>query len=257
MRMLEERVRPEVELARAARSGPQRHVHEQTNVAMGRNLELARGAGVELIRSPGTSQGARMVTVHAGVTFAEQDIPAGGQRTLGLVGTLEWGQGGASFLADFDFKSGTALTVVASFVALRVAFEPAIGEPDGRFRKCLVSGALVWGTRPSRGLVTRTLRAVIPDGASHTFAVPTWAFAVQFFTPVAGWYSAGLGASSITFHGGPLPADDPSLVVAPADVGIAALTFDGVKLAESVRFVTVTNALGTPLPIRAVFPLEL
>src|SRR5947207_7259075 len=226
--MLEERVRPEVELARAARSGPQRHVHEQTDVAMGRALELQRGAGVELIRSPGTSQGARMVTVHAGVTFAEQDIPANGQRTLGLVGTLEWGQGGATFRAEFDFKSGAALTVVASFVDLRVAYEPPIGDPDGRFLRCLVSGALVWGTRPGRGLTTRSLRAVIPDGGARTFAVPNFAFAVQFLTPATAWFTAPLAASSITFHGGPTPADDPSLVVAPADVGLSALTFDGV-----------------------------
>ena len=224
---------------------------------MGRTLELARGAGVELIRAPGTSQGARVVTVHAGVTFNEQDMPADGERTLGLIGTLEWGQGGANFRAEFDFKSGTALTVVASFVDVRVQYEAAIGEPDGRFRKCLVSAALVWGTRPGRGLATRTLRAIIPDGDSHTFAVPDWAFAVQFFTPVTAWFAAPLGTSSITFHGGPTPADDPSLVVAPADVGISSLLFDGVKLAETVRFVTVTNALGAPLPIRAVFPLEL
>jgi hypothetical protein len=255
--MLAERVHPEIELERAAQSGPQRHVHEQPDVAMGRTLELTLGKGVELIRSPGRSQGARVVTVHAGVTFNEQDIPTAGQRTLGLVGTLGWGQGGASFQAEFDFKSGVALTLVASFVDLRVAYEPAIGDPDGRFRKCLVSAALVWGTRPGRGLTTRTLRAVVPDGGAHTFAVPNWAFAVQFLTPATAWYSAPLAASAITFHGGPTPADDPSLVVAPADVGLAALTFDGVKLAESVRFVTVTNALGAPLPIRAVFPLEL
>jgi hypothetical protein len=255
--MLAERVHPELELERAARSGPQRHVNEQQDVAMGRTLQLERGAGVELIRSPGTSQGARVVTVNAGVTFAEQDIPAHGQRTLGLVGTLEWGQGGATFRAEFDFKSGAALTVVASFVDLRVAYEPPIGDPDGRFLRCLVSGALVWGTRPALGLTTRTLRAVIPDGGSHTFVVPNFAFAAQFLTPTTAWYSAPLGASSITFHGGPAPADDPALVIAPADVGLPALTFDGVKLAESVRFVTVTNALGVPLPIRAVFPLEL
>ena len=255
--MLVERVHPEVELERAARSGPQRHVHEQPDVAMGRTLELTLGKGVELIRSPGRSQGARVVTVHAGVTFNEQDIPAEGERTLALVGTLEWGQGGANFHADFDFKTGVALTLVASFVDLRVAYEPPIGDPDGRFRKCLVSAALVWGTRPGRGLTTRTLRAVIPDGGAHTFAVPNWAFAVQFLTPANPWFAAPLAASSITFHGGPTPADDPSLVVSPADVGLAALTLDGVKLAESVRFVTVTNALGAPLPLRAVFPLEL
>ena len=255
--MLAERVHPEVELERAARSGPQRHVHEQPDVAMGRTLQLERGAGVELIRSPGTSQGARVVTVQAGVTFAEQDIPPNGQRTLGLVGTLEWGQGGASFRAEFDFKAGTALTVVASFVDLRVTYDTPIGDPDARFLRCLVSGALVWGTRASAGLVTRTLRAVIPDGGAHTFRVPNFAVAAQFLTPVSNWYAAPLGASSITFHGGPTPADDPSLIVAPADVGLRALTLDGVTLAESARFVTVTNALGAPLPMRAVFPLNL
>ena len=197
------------------------------------------------------------MTVHAAVTFGEQDIPAAGERTLGLVGTLEWGQGGASFRADVDVKTGTAITLVASFVSVRVAYEPPIGDPDGRFRRCFVSAALVWGTRPGRGLTTRTLRAVVPDGGAHTFVVPNWAFGVQFFTPVNNWYAAPLASSTITFHGGPTPADDPALVVAPADVGISALTFDGVKLAEGVRFVTVTNALGAPLPLRAVFPLEL
>jgi hypothetical protein len=255
--MLAERFHPEVELERAAQSGLQRHINEQPDVAMGRTLELKRGAGVEIIRSPGTSQGARVVTVQTGISFAEQDIPAIGQRTLALVGTLEWGQGGASFRAEFDFKTGTALTVVASFVDLRVTYEPPFEQPDGRFLSCMVSGALVWGTRSSRGLVTRTLRAVIPDGGAHTFAIPNFAYAAQFFTPLAAWYAAPVATSSITFHGGPTPADDPSLVVAPADVGLAALTLDGVKLAESMRFVTVTNALGPPLPIRAVFPLNL
>lgn len=255
--MLAERIHPEHELHRAAESGPQRQINEQPDVAMGRALVLERGAGVELIRSPGTSEGARVVTVHAGVTFNDQDVPIDGQRTLGLLGILEWGQGGATFRAEVDIKSGAAFTVVASFVSLRVTYEPAIGDPDGRFLRCFVSAALVWGTRPGRGLATRTLRAVIADGGSHTFVVPNWAFAVQFLTPANAWYAAPLAASAITFHGGPTPADDPSLVVSPAEVGLAALTLDGVKLAESVRFVTVTNALGAPLPLRAVFPLEL
>jgi len=41
-----------------------------------------------------------------------------------------------------------------------------------------------------------------------------------------------------------------------ADVVLDAATVPS-TLAESVRFVTVTNALGIPLPIRAVFPLDL
>jgi hypothetical protein len=255
--MLAERLHPEVELARAERDGPQRHITEQPDVAMGRTLALERGAGVELIRSPGTSYGARIVTVHTGVSFNKTDIPAAGQRTLGLVGGLEWGQGAASFRADVDVKSGAAFTLVASFVNFRVAYEPAIGDPDGRFQRCLVSAALVWGSRPGCGLATRTLRAVIADGEAQTFAVPNWAFAVQFLTPVSAWFAAPLVASSITFHGGPTPADDPALVIAPADIGVSALSLDGIKLAEAVRFVTVTNALGAPLPIRAVFPLDL
>jgi len=136
---------------------------------MGRALVLERGAGVELIRSPGTSEGARVVTVHTGVTFNDQDVPAAGQRTLGLVGILEWGQGGATFRAEVDIKSGTAFTLVASFVSLRVAYEPAIGDPDGRFLRCFVAGALVWGSE--RGPASDPNRfAVSPNGGGYWIA---------------------------------------------------------------------------------------
>lgn len=246
----------------AEEGGPIRQINEQPEIAMGRAQQLfATGSQfVELFRSSGASEGAQMATVHAQVSFNDEAWPAAPPfRQFALVGRMKWGQSGAQFTAEVDIHEGSAFTLVASFADLSVGWDP--GSPvEGRPSVVNVAAAVIWGTRPGRPLPTRTLRAGnIAAGAAFTFRVPEWAYAVQFHTPTNGFYSQGLGAVDITMHSGPLVADDPILVLSPADVGFSALTFDGIKLAEGVHYITVANAAGEPLiaNLRAVFPLNL
>ena len=82
----------------------------------------------------------------------------------------------------------------------------------------------------------------IADGTAQTFAVPNWAFAVQFLTPVSSWYGTALAASSITLHGGPTPADDPALVVAEDNFVVAVASDVGRHQAVDRRFFHAAGA---------------
>ena len=249
-------------LALAEEGGPIQQVNEQAEVMMGRSVPLAAdGRPAMLIRSSGASCGARMTTIHTEVEFNDASWPAAGPapRQFALLGKLRWGSGTAAFTADVDVHQGSAFSMVASFVEFDVGFDPA-SPREGRINSTAISAGLVWGTRPGRPLPTRTLRAgTIAADSFFTFRVPQWAYAVQFHTPTNSFYSEALAAVTITFHSGPLVTDEPILVLAPADVGFAALTFDGVKLSEGVHYITVANAAGEPpiVDLRAMFPLNL
>ena len=207
-----------------------------------------------------------MTTIHVEVSFLDSAWPDAddAQRQFALLGRLSWGQAGASFSAAVDVHQGVAFSLVASFVALDVGFDPdSNNAEDSRIARVDVSAALVWGTSPGRPFPTRTLRGVIPDNDGQppqtlTLRVPQWAYALQLATPRNAYFSETFADQRITFHSGPLPSDDPILDVSPADIGFQALTFDGIKLPEGVHYVTFTNlAIVDATPLRVVFPLNL
>ena len=224
---------------------------------MGQTVTVTRTSGAtSVIDAQGTTQGARIVTVDVGVAFADGNIPkepAVG-RSMALRGMLMWGAGKGRFTAAVDINNGTQITLAASSVELSVIFEPKTTEDDARFTEARVTGALVWGSRPSTAPVNRTLpERLIEPGKPETFRVPWFAHSVRWMSPDPAFYSAPLSAVRMTFHGGPTVLDDPALVMSPAMGGFIAR--DEVPFAESTRFVTVENiALGS-FRVRPTFGL--
>jgi hypothetical protein len=227
---------------------------------LGRVQTLERdGPNVSLIMAEGRCQQARMATIHAQVVVMDGAFPAAApDRRAPIVGLLQWGQGGATFKADIDLRTGVCASLVASTVSLQARFE-ANDDPaaDQRAFRVQVAGAVVWGTRPGRARTTRTLpRAVLAIAASGTFEVPPFASTVTIYTPIAAFYAAA-STSVITLHGGPTITDDPELIITAGALGVQPLVFDGLLLAGATRFVTVQNLTGALLPLRLTFGLEL
>ena len=223
---------------------------------MGQTVTVTRTSqATTVIDAQGATQGARIVTVDVGVTFADANIPeSAGGRSMALRGTLMWGAGSGRFTADFDINSGAQVTLAASSVELSVVFEPKTAEEDRRFKEARVTGAVVWGSRPSTAPVARTLPEVlIETGNQQTFRVPNFSHSVRWLSPDPMFYDASLSAVRLTFHGGPTVMDDPSLVMSPAMGGFVAR--DAVPFAESARYVTVENIALGPLRVRPTFGL--
>jgi hypothetical protein len=237
----------------------QRSLTAQESAAMGRTVTLGRDDGMAWLvraRSP-DDDAARVVTVNVGVGFDDNDIPpAGAGRTMRLRGLLEWGHGDAHFSADVDLHNGAQLTVAASTVQLHARFEPPETLPDTRYFRATVAACIAWGTAPGGAYPTRTLRReTIAPGSSATWRIPPWAYAAQLLSPDTPFYAPLI--ASATFHGGPTPADDPSLTVTPEQIS-AALPHPGVRFPESARFLTVENTgLGAPFGVRPTFALNL
>lgn len=241
--------------------------HQQVNAiareaAMGHTGRVLRGVGqpAELIRAQGTSVGAQMVTVHVGVSWPADAIPAAGfSRRLPLKGRLQWGNAASTFSADVDCHNGAAYSVVASSVTFSVQMEDD-GQPlDQRFAQAEVQAALVWGTRHGGSECTRTLDArTIADNAGETWPVPPWAHAVLIECITPDFFDAPDGDGAILLHGGPTILDDPSLLIYPAQAGAALFRGPGLALAESARFLSVLNTSGGVWTnVRPVFLLAL
>lgn len=227
---------------------------ERSDAQLGRGVPVARGGvPVPLIQAAGSSQRARMATLHAQVTdlvFPTAVL----DRRAPIVGLLQWGQGGASFKADIDLRTGVCASLVASSVTLSVRID---GNDPEIIEGATVAAAVVWGTRPGRCRATRTLpRETIAPAASFTWAVPSFAYSLQLFTPIAAFY-APASTSIVTLHEGPLVTDDPELAIAAGALTVQPLTLDGLALSGNTRFATVQNLTGAPLPIRPTFCLEL
>lgn len=229
------------------------------DTALGRNVVLRREAApVPLIFARGISQGAFIATVHAQVIIpAEAFAGDPGDRRAPIVGLLQWGQGGATFSAEVDLLNGTCFSLVAADVTMNARFEAADAQPDTRALFANIGAAVVWGDRPARARPTRTLgRVTVADTASHTFAVPAFAYSVGFYGPASALYGAG-AASTITLHEGPDPTDDPELIVTMGELGTSQLTQEALLLSGNSRFVTFTNHGLDSIVVRPTFALAL
>lgn len=239
------------------------HINETQDVQMGRTvlLELAGERRAELIRSPGTSVGARMVTTHIWVNPpGTPDWPADvGARSLPLVARLRWGNGAGEFRAELDVKGGAVASLVASYLDVIVEYEPQLPPaiPDRRAVRANVSAALVWGTRGGWSDPTRTRRLTLPDADTVvTVQIPPWAHSVALLSSNGAWYAS---ADTITLHGGPDVTDDPTLSLTPVIAGGAPTlaSTPGLELANTSRFLTINHAAGLATEIAAVFYLAL
>lgn len=241
------------------RSGPEPMLLDATEAQLGRSVRLFRdGPPVGLINATGATRRAQLVTVQAQVIVPADGYGVGADRRAPIIGRLQWGQAGASFTADVDINNGTTFSLVASSVTLLALFDPSDVTPDTRAVHADCSASVVWGNRPARARPQRTLPRVpaLADGGVATFAVPAFAYSLMVLADTAAFYAAA-STSTITFHGGPTPADDPQLVVTAGALGTSQLTQEGVILGGSTRFVSVTNHTGAPLNLRASFALAL
>jgi hypothetical protein len=239
--------------------GKPRAMLDGPDAALGRSVRLLREAApVPLIFARGESQGAFIATVHAQVIVPPEAFAGdAGDRRAPIVGLLTWGQGGASFSAEVDLLNGTCFSLVAADVTMNARFEAADVQPDTRALFANIAAAVVWGDRPARARPTRTLgRVTLADAASHTFAVPAFAYSVGFYMPTSAQYLAA-ATSTITLHQGPDPTDDPELVVTMGELGTSQLTQEALLLSGNSRFVTFTNHAAAPLTIRPTFALAL
>ncbi len=238
---------------------PQPGLIEVTDAKLGKTVRIAReSAAVSVLFPQGRCQQALVATLYCTAVVPLDAYPPGVlNRRAPLVGRLQWGQGGATFSADIDIRTGIVATIVASSVSLAVQFEAADDVPDSRALFADVSAGIVWGTRGGRARVTRTLpRSTVPIAGTITYPVPQGATALTLYTTQAGWYAAG-SVSTITLHGGPLVTDDPELTITAGALGVTPLVFEGLTLSGNTRFVTVDNLSGALLPLQATFLLNL
>ena len=133
-------------------------------------------------RTPG--QDAEMMTVECGLTALNPSI---GNNSTDIVGTLEWGIGGANFQADFDFVNGLSFSVVANYLRVSAAYNGAMAPfPFGPPISFQANAAVGYGSTARRaGVARRTLDlGTILVGATAFFLIPPFATTLGITTDV-------------------------------------------------------------------------
>lgn len=189
-----------------------------------------------VLKNPGRSTDAQQVFLTLGLRFDEMDLPPfdleGGDRRLDIVALLSWGQGGAQFRAEVDWRNGVQVSVPASQVEVSALYEDV---DINTFLGCTVSAGYCWGASGNRVLPTRTFPKLdLEAGAVAIVPVPPFANA---FTV----YQVG-GDVTATLLGGPDVTDRVFGTIDPTILGSAAiLGGEGVKLPGGCRFIALTN----------------
>lgn len=197
------------------------------------------------------------------------ELPEEGEspsRNLSVLGRLEYGMGGVQFNVDFDWKNGSQLTVVASFVRVKAAYSTlgALLAPS----EVTVGAMFASGARPARAQATRTYPQVIltageEDPGAVLFPVPPQAHAVNLFSSDPEFYEAD--QVQVRFLGGAnngfsavSTADLVSFVTDGAIFLDALANEDGVRFPEAVKYIEVsTTTEGQDFHITPCFTLNL
>lgn len=239
--------------------------------ALGQTVLLLQGQLAAVIRARGTTAKATNATVALGLQINPEDIPAGIDRKAYILARLAWGTGAGHFAAEVDWHDGTQVSVNASSVDVNAEFQqllvpdangvmvPGGAFPADNYRLAHVTAAIAWGTRPARAYATRTYPLVtIPGGERRRFIVPPFAFALQIYAGVD-TVALTAGVTQVSFQGGPGPGVDDGVdsrfdgaVFATA----AVVSADGVKFADSARFVEIFNLAGVSHTYCLVFALN-
>jgi hypothetical protein len=235
-------------------------VQGSPDTKFGRNTTVRKAQPAQgLLQADGRCEDGFVATIHAQVQNVVFPPGVTHNRRCAVVGLLQWGQGGATFKAEIDLRTGVCATIVASGVSMQAMLEPSLGEsPDGTALSADVSAAIVWGTRSSRGRATRTKRLLVPANTDGAIEVPPFAYSVSLYAPDVDFYDEGSNTCLMTFAGGPTTTDDPQATFAlspfiPQLIGSP----DGLLLPGHTRYIILTNNLADDLTLTATFGLAL
>jgi hypothetical protein len=222
----------------------------------------SNGVPVPLIRAHGSSVFSYTVTVQLGIgdlVFPDGPPPPADRRGH-ILALLRWGQGGASFSAEVDWKVGTQVTLVATSLEVAARFDPEDGPQDALIERAIVNAALVWGSRPGELTVTRSQRRTFGAGASLILPIPNFASSLVLASSVAGVIDGSVPGLTVNFLGGPLATDRNYLSVTGASGAFlqALSSSGGIAIPGGARFLEIINGTGlAPLDVNAVWNLAL
>lgn len=171
-------------------------------------------------------------------------LPSGevDNRKVAILGRIEWGIGGVSMMADFDWKMGNQLSVAASFIRLSAAYSETEDTPQEVGVMAMFSS----GGRAARSQVTRSYpQLTMTGGDVAIIPIPPMAHALNLFDASGeDFYDDGI--ASIRYVGGVSngfssgSSDLCSWVSDGAPFLQALATEDGVRFPEAARFVEIS-----------------
>lgn len=209
-------------------------------------------------RSPGDD--ADLITIATGYQLTRSISVAGSPLfDTAVVGTVQWGIGGAEFSADFDWLNGTIIAIPANYIRV-IATVPdnsaLVPAPGDIFPSFLLSAALGYGTVPphaNRARLTvgfQTATTQVANAASATIVIPDFAVGFTIMT------STGTGPISIvqsdTTSGGALYRYVNTWLSGSNSLGQDTQTF---AVGQGADIVTITNQSGQAQKVYAVFDL--
>lgn len=196
------------------------------------------------------------LNVVTGLTLNSGNGGAIGNNSVDVVGTVEWGIGGASFEADFDFVHGGSFSVAANYLRIKASYFATTiipGQPDVQFQ---ANAAVGYGNSPNKARRTVFLGTIAPLGFS-LFLVPAFARRFGVLARCGGGFS---------------PTTQPNLFMLLTDDANTDAFYryvDNTNLAwQSERTYTIPNAAGlvmqvgnldavNPAKVTLVFELDL
>lgn len=220
---------------------------------------IAQPQPQEILQLRADSQSTWGLLISLGADFNPTDaLPAGTDRRINAIARLLWGQGGANFTAEVDWRTGTQLVVPASFVEIAAVIEEA-ADPDV-YLNLRVDAGIAPGAATHRAYPTRTFpQVVIPPGGEAIFPVPPFAYS---FIPYADFTPVGITPGSVLTQtlGGPLATDQVYSTFVGDDWSLIQIAGEGYKLPGACRFIRIFNGNldpGDDLPVTAMFALQL
>jgi hypothetical protein len=231
-------------------------------VQLGNTVAVRKNGGrVALLRARGDSKFGRVFTINAQASNFQGGLPgAVGRRGIVRM-TVEWGQGGGNYVAQFDAREGAQISVLGASV--QVYAEIVIEDPAAQssvIDSATVTASISEGTRAAKAEPTYSYDArILGVGAVLAEDIPIPPFARTFMVgsprtpdPFA------LGAMAVQFIG---YAGDATPFVFAAYTGTellqAMLNGDGLRWPDAARFVHLTNLTAADFIVVPFFELSL
>jgi hypothetical protein len=228
--------------------GQSRTLNQANAVTNQYGLNGAEANWVTVFESPRGANEATLEQYNVQTFLGSYALPAGEltQRKLAILGRIQWGVGGVMFQADFDWKLGNQLSVLASFVSIMAAFSETTVSPA----EVVLSAGFGSGGRASRAQVTRTFPQLHIAGGDPAlvviFPIPPFAHALNLFATDQDFYDTD--EVTVRFVGGvssdfsSVTTDLASFISDAAPFRQALATEDGVRFPESAKFVEVSTS---------------
>lgn len=179
----EEPFRADVERGKAAAQGYARPLDNPDAQNLGRPVTVIPGVPNLVINVRGHDSESQMLTVCLFLVAPAYPTGSKADRAVAPDATaiITWGNGGVNTRARVDLRDGMQFSVCAS--TLRVEIDSAGAPGPAGPEPLQVSGFVSYGLRPAAAgkKPTLTFDALINHGATASFPIPDYAYAVEVF----------------------------------------------------------------------------